>query len=276
MIFGTIFVLVVMFQWVRDNPEIIIIVNILFSYGIYNCCASILWQLFIYDDVQYNSNYETDNHWMRGTIIVAGTIAYATNAAQLVFMTTQYSRHFGCIGTVINQFVFIYIWVALTVIEGSGCKERDWLSCYKNETAIVNNDGISQSKTKCIYGIMFLFFMEIVFSIYSYWKNKNTIYYFYPDCCREITAMILFHYVAALAYSLLPLVLWCALCAGSGAGSGEGSGGEGSGGEGSGWEGSGGEGDDAEKCIYVDYIYTGRPYHDKQTQKDNIDESCDV
>jgi hypothetical protein len=240
-----------MFQCVRDNPGIIIIVNILFSYGLYNCCASILWQLFIYDDVQHNSKYAYDTDtWLISTMIAAAAVAYATNATQLVFMTVQYSRHFGCIGTVINQFIFAYGWVALSVIEG-GCKEREWLSCYKNETSIVDNTAVTQSKTHLLYGIMFLNFIEVVFCICSYIKNKNNIYYFYPDC-REVPVMIMFHYSVAIVYSLLPLVMWCGFCLLSDSDSGGGGGG-----------GSGG--------VYFDYIHTGRSYPNKAIRKEQVD-----
>jgi hypothetical protein len=243
-----------MFQSSRDNSGIVIIVNIILSYGIYNLCASILWQYIIYDDAHYNIEYDTDSYWLMSTIIGMGLLAYIMNFAQLIFMTVLYSRHFGCIGTVINKFVFIYIWVVISAVENNGCKDREWLSCYKNDTIIVNNDGLAQSKILCGYGIAFLFFLEVVFCICSYIKNKNDIYYFYPDCCREITVMIMFHYSVAIVYSLLPLLLWCGLCLLDDTASSNESGGN----------------------VYFDYIHTGRSYPNKAIRKEQVTDATSV
>jgi len=173
-----------------------------------------LWQFVIYHDVEYNAEYKYSNdpdnsYLLMKDIVILTSFVYIISLGQSLFLTIRYSRHLGCVSVIIHQFVFIYIWMILSHIETDGCKHREWLSMLlKISSIIVDNSGITHSKTLATYGIESLIALEIILVICSYIKNKNTLYYFYQGCFQEICAMILFHYVIAFIYMLLPLAIW--------------------------------------------------------------------
>ena len=105
----------------------------------------------------------------------------------------------------------------LSITKQSGCRRRQWLCTGKNSTPVdtdlFDNTFIDKTVSICNVGIVGVFVIEIILVIASYIKNilVDSIYYFYPDCFKEIISMILFHYAAACIYLLCPLIIWCCM-----------------------------------------------------------------
>jgi len=207
-------IVISMFQFAKDNAILCTIFNVVFGYAIYYACILSIWQIIVHEDIKYNPDYtyDDDYYWPLPTIIVMGIFAYIINFSQVAFMSLIYSRHYCGINFILHHLMIIYVWIVLGMSTTDGCKNRVWLTCHKNETVILNNDGIIQSKSISVYGIITLLIIEVVFSVYSYCKNRHVKFYFCENGVGEIIMMVLFHYMIGVFYILIPTVIWFCFC----------------------------------------------------------------
>ena len=224
-----------MHRFFKEHALVICFLNIIFSYAIYYGITELLWKLVIYYDIRSNEMNATaeQSDWLLTIHFIMISFVYFINFGQSIFLSNYYSRHFGGITIIIHQFIFIWLSIMLSTVLTGGCKKREWLcgerSTFNNTIAtasnasnatLIDNTSIDKAADLSTYGIVGMFMLEILLVTGSYIKNRNSersIYYFYPDCVREISSMILFHYLAAIIYLLLPLIILIICMLGEGA-----------------------------------------------------------
>ena len=206
-----------MMKSARENPLIVILIGLAFGYFIYYACATILWQYVIHLDINANPKYafDDDEYWDLTTIISIGACTYFVNIIHSTCLSMIFTRHFGGINLVVHQLVFMYIYTSCEYAKND-CKKREWLSCYKNETMISNNetvilndDGLNEASTLSIYCILYITVLILVLNIWSHLKNRKKLHYFSEhDSCYEFSSVLVLQYTAGIIYALIPLTIW--------------------------------------------------------------------
>ena len=202
-----------MFKTMKENPAVTLFINFFLSYLIHYSCANMIWQYFIYYDTGDNENYriqENDSDYLNlNTILILTAFVYICNFVQYSLLTFIFSRHFTGINLIIHKFMLLYVYLTISSVQGTGCKKREWLTCYKNETTILTNDSTNILKEYIFYGVIGMTVCEILFSVLSYIKNYNKIYYCSKNGIVEIIMVVALHYVLATIYCLILMFMFC-------------------------------------------------------------------
>ena len=206
----------------RDSIGCISVFNLILSYLIYYGCITMIYQFIIYNDVNDNINYkiQDEKYFDYNDIFGLTVLIYTIHLIHIGILCKNFSRHFVGINFVIHKLILIYIIYNLNKLENNNCEDREWLSCYKNNTVVLENNNLNEMKKDISFAIICLTVLTVCYGVFSSLYNYKKIYYFYKNIIYETLSVILFYYISSFIYAVIPIIILC-IIVGSSSGNNE-------------------------------------------------------
>ena len=202
---------------------IFIILNYVLFCGAHIFGISYYFTYVIYEDAVINSAYNNKTitkELSSANLIASFASCFTILYIQQVCLSIKFTRH--CLGVCMTTQVctLLFVFSKLKGILSTGCKNREFLTCYKNTKPVsLNNSVIQYHMNVVVITIAFIASAQTLYIIASMIQNKKR-YFFSQRPWKEFISYYLYYLVATCIMFILPVII-CLAVVGGGGGNGD-------------------------------------------------------
>jgi len=208
---------------------IIVILNYTLYCGAHLLGISYYYTYILYEDAQRNDKYENKDitsDYVDSNLIAVSIACFIILYGQQICLSLKYTRHILGVCLSMQFYTLLYIYSNIRAMLNTNCKNRQFLTCYKNTTQIELDDSVLDEYSDItLFAICSVVVIQLTYVVGSMVRNKKQgIYYFSKTPCKEFTIYFIYYLGVALATAIAPLII-IVMCVTGGGGGGGGDGG---------------------------------------------------